>query len=357
MISQRKFFWVTSLFVATVQLPVLSNACEVPTPYISHNYGWQMTEGCLVAINDEVSIQSNVLLNFDIVEVKRNIISEFWAPFRDTLVEQRGAIGFIRLISYNSKKMEILIDNASESDVAKKALQLYLTEAGLNHQSFNISSDAGILTIEPSEDWLSRRTEVLIKQSISIMQERFDEIDVAVQISRTGLNALIVTTENFALTERGNQFLINSGSFSINEVIFTSSTLPQNLPLFSKVVQSEDGKIYYIISSTSLVSNSKIIAASPSITENNFPALSIDFDDSDGSFFEHTSANVGRPLAFVFDGVVVSAPYIRAPIENGYLEITGLPSLEVASTYSILLNFPVLPIRFSFVGAGMPDRL
>lgn len=357
MISQRKFFWATSLFVATVQLPALSNACEFPTPYISHNYGWQMTEDCLVTINDEVSIQSNVLLNFDIAEVRKDIISEFWVPFRDSLVEHRDAIGFIRLISYDAQKMEIFIANSSEAGLAKKALQLYLLEAGLSYQSFEISSDAGILTITPSEDWLSRRTEMLINQSISIMQERFDEVDVAVQISRTGLNALIVITENFALTERGNRFLTNSGRFSINEIISTARTLPENLPLFSKAVLSEDGEIYYIISSNSLVSNSELIAASPSVTENNFPALSIDFDDSDGSFFQYTSAHIGQQLAFIFDGVVVSAPHIRAPIDNGYLQITGLPSLEVAGTYSILMNSQALPINFSIVGAGVSDRL
>ncbi len=354
---QRKFALATSLLFCLTQLPAYANACDGPHSNSSNSFGWRTLESCLIYANDESISQSNVLLNFDVAEVRRNIISQFWAPMRDTLVGYRDTIGFIRLISYDAQEIKISINNASESDVAKKALKLYLEEANLNLQGFNISSDAGILTITPSEDWLSSKTEMLINQSIAIMQERFDEIDVAARISRTGLNGLIVSTENFALTERGNQILINSGSFSINEIIFISSAPPENLPPFSRVVSSEDGKKYYVISSTPLVSNSKLIAASTSLTENNFLSLVIDFDDTDGSFFEHTSANVGLPLAFVFDGVVVSTPYIRAPIDNGYLEITGLPSLEVASTYSILMNLQVLPIKFSIVGEGLSDKL
>jgi preprotein translocase subunit SecD len=357
MMLQRKFVLAASLLVLLAQLPANAHVCNVHSSYNSNSSILRPSENCLVFANDEIISQSNVLLSFDVAEVRKNIISQFWAPMRDTLVGYRDTIGFIRLISYDAQEMKISITNASESDVAKKALELYLKEANLSLQSFNIRSDAGILTITPSEDWLSGRTEVLLNQSISIMQERFDEIDVAVRISRTGLNGLIASTENFALTERGNQFLVNSGSFSINEIIFIASAPPENLPPSSRVVSSEDGKKYYVISSTPLVSNSKLIAASPSLTGNNFPALIIDFNDSDGSFFEHTSANVGRPLAFVFDGVVVSTPYIRAPIDNGDLEITGLPSLEVASTYSILMNLQVLPIKFSIVGEGVSDKL
>lgn len=354
---QRKFALATSLLFCITQLPANANACGSPLSNGSNSSILRQSENCLVLTNDEIISQSNVLLSFDVAEVRKNIISQFWAPMRDTLARYRDTIGFIRLISYDAQEMKISISNARESDVAKKALELYLKEANLSLQSFNIRSDAGILTITPSEDWLSSRTEMLLNQSIYIMQERFDEVDVAVRISRTGINGLIASTENFALTERGNQFLINSGSFSINEIIFIASAPPENLPLFSRVVSSEDGKKYYVISSTSLVSNSKLIAASPSLTENNFPSLSIDFDDSDRSFFEHTSANVGRPLAFLFDGVVVSTPYISAPIDNGSLQITGLPSLEVASTYSILMSFQVLPIKFSIVGKGVSDNL
>ena len=40
-------------------------------------------------------------------------------------------------------------------------------------------------------------------------------------------------------------------------------------------------------------------------------------------FAEHTAANVGGFLAFAVDGVVVSAPTINGPIEDGAVSISG----------------------------------
>lgn len=357
MISQTKFFLTISLFVATVQFPAYSNACEVPTPYILHNYGWRLTENCSVPINDEVSIQSNVLLNFDITEVKLNIISKFWVPFRDTLVEHRDAIGFINLHSLDAQQMQIRITNSSGADVAKQALKTYLKEANIDFQSFGISSIGEILTIKPSENWLSERINTQLEESMLIMRDRFAEVDVSIDIAAISQNAIVVSVEKLKLTERGIQFLINPGRFSINEIKFISDTIPDNLPLFTKAVKSVNDRKYYIITATPLVSNEKILTATPSFSKNYLPSLSIDFDDSDGTFFEYTAAHVGRPIAFVFDNVVISTPHISAPISNGKLQITSLPSFEIASTYSIFLNLPVLPISFSFAGEGISDKL
>ncbi len=49
-------------------------------------------------------------------------------------------------------------------------------------------------------------------------------------------------------------------------------------------------------------------------------------DEGREELMQATSANVGRPMAIAIDGVVVSAPQVRAPIDSRELLVTG--SLE-----------------------------
>lgn len=67
--------------------------------------------------------------------------------------------------------------------------------------------------------------------------------------------------------------------------------------------------------------------------------------DNDGAriFGEMTSANVGRQLAVVLDGKVITAPAIRTPIPGGSGEISGRFSSSEAANLAVLLRAGALP--------------
>ncbi|MEM7817176.1 MAG: hypothetical protein QXZ20_04645, partial [Candidatus Aenigmatarchaeota archaeon] len=61
-------------------------------------------------------------------------------------------------------------------------------------------------------------------------------------------------------------------------------------------------------------------------------------------FAKITEENVGKQLAILLDGKVVSAPQIKEPILSGEAEITGEFSLDEARALSSVLNSGALPI-------------
>jgi preprotein translocase subunit SecD len=67
------------------------------------------------------------------------------------------------------------------------------------------------------------------------------------------------------------------------------------------------------------------------------------------TFGRVTQENVGRPIAIVFDGEVLSAPVIREPILGGAGQISGNFTVESAKNMAILLRTGALPANFRLV--------
>ena len=76
------------------------------------------------------------------------------------------------------------------------------------------------------------------------------------------------------------------------------------------------------------------------------------------AFAEATSAHVGEQIFIMYDGEMVSAPYVREPITGGQCSITGIGGYEeaerLASTIRIgSLSLPLQELRSNVVGAKL----
>lgn len=63
-------------------------------------------------------------------------------------------------------------------------------------------------------------------------------------------------------------------------------------------------------------------------------------NDSSQQFARLTADNIGRPLAIIVDGVVLSAPTVNCPIESGRMQITGDHTMITFKALSAALNNP-----------------
>lgn len=80
------------------------------------------------------------------------------------------------------------------------------------------------------------------------------------------------------------------------------------------------------------------------------PSISIQFTLEGGGKFEKiTGEVVGKPLAIVLDGEVISAPVVQEKISGGSAQITGNFTLDEAKQLSIQLNAGALPVPISLV--------
>jgi len=78
--------------------------------------------------------------------------------------------------------------------------------------------------------------------------------------------------------------------------------------------------------------------------------VNLEFSDEGGKkFADLTSANVGRTIAIVLDGEVLTAPNVREPIMGGRAEITGQKTLEEAQQLAVLLRSGALPVKVNII--------
>jgi preprotein translocase subunit SecD len=97
------------------------------------------------------------------------------------------------------------------------------------------------------------------------------------------------------------------------------------------------------------VSGEHLSDASP-VFEEGRPVVSFVFDGVGGrAFGRTTSKNVGRRLAVVLDGEVISAPVIREPITGGRGVISGTFSSQEAFDLALLLRAGALPAPLDVV--------
>lgn len=79
-------------------------------------------------------------------------------------------------------------------------------------------------------------------------------------------------------------------------------------------------------------------------------SVSLEFDKIGGQkFAAATAANVGKPIAIVLDGKIISAPNVNEPIPDGKAEISGNFTAKEAQDLAVLLRSGALPVSFSIM--------
>lgn len=78
--------------------------------------------------------------------------------------------------------------------------------------------------------------------------------------------------------------------------------------------------------------------------------VNLEFDKEGARLFaEATAANVGKPIAIVLDGKVVSAPNVNEPIPSGQAQIEGNFTAKEAQDLAVLLRSGALPVSFGIM--------
>jgi preprotein translocase subunit SecD len=78
--------------------------------------------------------------------------------------------------------------------------------------------------------------------------------------------------------------------------------------------------------------------------------VSLEFTGEGGeTFFNLTSLNVGKPIAILLDGQVLTAPVVNEPIRGGKAVITGSRTIQEAEQLAILLRSGALPVKMEII--------
>ena len=195
-------------------------------------------------------------------------------------------------------------------------------------------SKFGLLTINNSA----------LKQSIEIVRRRIDDVGTKEPtILQRGEKRILVELPGLKDPERIKKLLgktaklnfrmvSESSEFGVDELI---SEIGESLKISKRIVMSGEN----------------LIDAQPSIqNQQNEPTVSFTLDRIGSQKFGRTTTdNVGKRLAIVLDGKIISAPNINEPITSGKGVISGNFSFQEATDLALLLRSGALPTPLNVV--------
>ncbi|MBD1138153.1 protein translocase subunit SecD [Pelagibacterales bacterium SAG-MED41] len=199
----------------------------------------------------------------------------------------------------------------------------------INSNQIEVSfSKFGLLTINNSA----------LKQSIEIVRRRIDDVGTKEPtILQRGEKRILVELPGLKDPERIKSLLGKTAQLNFRLVT-------DNNEFGSDELISENGE-KLSVSKRIIMSGENLIDAQPNINnQNNEPTVSFTLDRlGSQKFGRATTDNVGKRLAIVLDGEIVSAPNINEPITSGNGMISGNFTFQEATDLSLLLRSGALP--------------
>jgi preprotein translocase subunit SecD len=129
--------------------------------------------------------------------------------------------------------------------------------------------------------------------------------------------------------------------------------LPEGIEILTETLRNEAkeavGEAYYAVRGSTVITGRDLKNARPGLGEFNQPVVNFFLTPEGGDLFaEATGSNIGKGLAIVLDGKVVSAPNIRARIgDQGLIE--GSFSQQEVEDLSTVLRSGALPAGITYL--------
>ena len=195
-------------------------------------------------------------------------------------------------------------------------------------------SKFGLLTINNSA----------LKQSIEIVRRRIDDVGTKEPtILQRGEKRILVELPGLKDPERIKKLLGKTAQLNFRLV-------SENTEFGVDELTSETGENLKI-SKRIVMSGENLIDAQPSIqNQRNEPTVSFTLDRLGAQKFGRaTTDNVGKRLAIILDGKIISAPNINEPITSGKGMISGNFTFQEATDLALLLRSGALPTPLDVV--------
>jgi protein-export membrane protein SecD len=242
----------------------------------------------------------------------------------------------------NDKNKQIIIDSFIDenSDINPyyprfKSHQLILEDTGFN---FKISfSKQGIITLKTSSQ----------DQAIEIVRRRIDEVGTnEPNILKRGNNRILVELPGLDDPMRIKSLLGKTANLAFR---FVTNSDEDNFGV--EKLKYEGGLEEATVSKRIIISGDNLLDAQPQMdTQNNQTVVSFSLDRIGAKRFgKATSSGIGKQLAIVLDGKIISAPVVRDTIASGSGQISGGFTFQSATDLALLLRSGALPAPLNII--------
>ena len=216
-----------------------------------------------------------------------------------------------------------------------KSHQLVLEDTGLN---FKVSfSKQGLIALKTSSQ----------DQALEIVRRRIDEVGTnEPNILKRGNNRILVELPGLDDPMRVKTLLGKTANLSFRFV-----TNNDNESFGVEKLKYEDGIDEVTVSKRIIISGDNLLDAQPKMdTQTNQTIVSFSLDRVGAKRFgKATSSGIGKQLAIVLDGKVISAPVVRDTIASGSGQISGGFTFQSATDLALLLRSGALPAPLNII--------
>lgn len=213
---------------------------------------------------------------------------------------------------------------------------------------------------------------------VSITYETVKPVPTATEMSDTiekmRLRAEIFSTESAVYQEGVNRVVIDIPDVKDADAVLKqlgSAGSLQFIPVEGNITRQSDGSYVLNESIEKLTKDGKVAVDGSDIETARANAIKdtigveyiveLEFNkDGSAKFAKSTEENLGKQIAIVYDGNVISAPVVQSVISDGKAQISGQDSMEEAERLASIIRVGALPlelkeIRSSVVGAKLGD--
>jgi preprotein translocase subunit SecD len=262
-----------------------------------------------------------------------------------------------RAIHGNSVEVRITRDSDIDNALAKlrelsQPLSGILGSSG--QRSIDVTENAGLITLTPSDAGIVERIRQAVDQSIQIIERRVNELGlVEPSIQREGGDRILVQVPGLQDPSRLKEILGKTAKLDfrmVDQSMTAEQAIATHPPADAEILDGEGGQ-KYLIEKHVLVSGADLVDAQPSLDpRSGEPDVNFRFNSTGArKFAEATQQNVGKPFAIVLDNKVISAPVIREPILGGSGQISGNFTVQSANDLAILLRAGALPAPLTVI--------
>ena len=291
---------------------------------------------------------SYLLLEIDNDPVIEQKLQNLTTTIRNYFKDQNIKISNIKIegdsifFNVDNQNKQIIVDTFTDenSEINPyyprfKSHQLNIEDTGVNLK-INFSKQGLVALKTSSQD-----------QAIEIVRRRIDEVGTNVpNILKRGNNRILVELPGLDDPMRVKSLLGKTANLTFRFV-----TNDENDGFGVEKLKYEDGTDEATVSKRIIISGDNLLDAQPQMdTQSNQTVVSFSLDRVGAKRFgKATSTGIGKQLAIVLDGKIISAPVIRDTIASGNGQISGGFTFQSATDLALLLRSGALPAPLNII--------
>ena len=269
--------------------------------------------------------------------ILRNYLKDKKINFTDLRIKNKAI--FFNIFKKDQQKVKsFFLDKESEINPYYSQYKSHQFDLIVEQNEFKLTlSKYGLIEIKTSSQ----------DQAIEIVRRRVDEVGTnEPNILKRGNNRILVELPGLDDPMRVKSLLGKTANLTFRFV-----TQNNNDTFGAEILQFEDETNEALVSKRIILSGENLLDAQPQMNnQTNETVVSFTLDRVGAKRFgKATTTGVGKQLAIVLDGKIVSAPVIRDAIISGSGQISGNFTFQSATDLALLLRSGALPAPLNII--------